>query len=159
MQVVQQPKEMIWLFDWSFTRRVVWTDDRKLPNDPDPRFYGYSVGHWEGNTFVIESSGFDDRSWLDDDGHPHSEEMRLTERYRRIDPDTIEFTMTIIDPKAYTQPWASAPMYLHRFPADQLSAGDNGWQDLREDVCVPSEESRYKDLVREPAADPNANHK
>jgi hypothetical protein len=154
MQIVQQPKEMIWLFDWFYTRRSIWTDGRKLPEDPDPRFYGYSVGHWDGDTFVVESNGFDDRSWIDDDAHPHSDEMKLTERYHRTDHDTIEFTMTITDPKAYTQPWTSAPMYLRWFPEDQLKARNSGWDDLREDICIPSEEAKYKDLVREPAGTP-----
>jgi hypothetical protein len=159
MQVIQQPNEIIWLFDWFYTRRVIWTDGRKLPTDPDPRYYGYSVGRWDGNTFIVESSGFDDRSWLDDDGHPHSDEMRLTERYRRIDHDTIELIMTITDRRAYTQPWVSAPMYLHWFGTDELSARNNGWQDLREDACIPSQEARYKNLIREPAGTRDANPK
>jgi len=155
MQVVQLPKEQIWLFDWFFTRRVIWTDGRKLPDDAaEPRFYGYSVGHWDGDTFVVESNGFDDRAWLDDDGHPVSDEMKLTERYHRADHDTIEFTMTVTDPKSYTQPWASAPMQLRWFQADQLRARDDGWEDLREDVCIPSVEQKYKDLIREPAGAP-----
>jgi hypothetical protein len=159
MQVIQQQNEIIWLFDWFYARREIWTDGRKLPKDPEPRFYGYSVGRWDGGTFVVESSGFDDRSWLDDDAHPHSDEMRLNERYRRIDRDTIELTMTITDPKAYTQPWASAPLYLHRLGPDEISAKDNGWEDLREDACIPSQEVRYKDLIREPAGASGANRK
>lgn len=151
MQIVQQPNEMIWLFDWFYTRREIWTDGRKLPEDPDSRFYGYAVGHWDGDAFVVESNGFDERSWLDDDAHPHSDEMRLTERFHRTDHDTIEFTMTITDPKAYTAAWTSATMYLRWFPEDQLKARNSGWNDLREDVCIPSVEAKYKELVREPA--------
>ena len=91
---------------------------------------------------------------------PHSDEMRLTERYHRIDHDTIELTMTITDPKAYTQPWVSAPMYLHwYFGTDELSARNNGWQDLREDACIPSQEARYKNRIREPAGARDANPK
>jgi hypothetical protein len=154
IQIIQKPKEMIWLFDWFYARRVVWTDGRRLPKDPEPRFHGYSVGHWERDTFVVESSGFDGRSWLDDDAHPHSDDMRLAERYHRIDHDTIEFTMTITDPRAYTQPWTSASMYLHWSAADELAARGDGWEDLREDVCIPSVEAKYKELVREPAGAP-----
>jgi hypothetical protein len=153
-QIIQLPKETIWLFDWFYTRRSIWTDGRKLPEDPDPTFYGYSVGHWDGDTFVVESNGFDERSWLDDDGHPHSDEMRLEERYRRPDHDTIELTMAITDPKAYTQPWKSTTMTLKSFQPDQLKDRNAGWEDLREDVCVPSQEAKYKELVREPAATP-----
>ena len=156
MQIIQLPKEVIWLFDWFYTRREIWTDGRKLPDDPESRFNGYSIGHWDGDTFVVESTGFDDRSWLDDDGHPHSDEMKLVERYHRTDHDTIEFTMTITDPKAYTQTWNSAKMTLRWFQADQLKARNSGWEDLREDVCVPSQEAKYKELVREPAGNPNA---
>jgi hypothetical protein len=153
-QIIQLPKETIWLFDWFHTRRIIWTDGRKLPDDPEPTFNGYSIGHWEGNTFVVESNGFEDKAWLDDDGHPRSNDMRLLERYHRVDHDTIEFTITITDPKAYTEPWTSATMTLRWFPADQLKARNSGWEDLREDVCIPSEEAKYKDLVRVPAATP-----
>jgi hypothetical protein len=95
------------LFDWFYTQRAIWTDGRKLPEDPEPRFYGYSIGHWEGDTFVVQSNGFDDRQWLDADGHPNSTDMRLEERYRRVDHDTIEVRMTLTDPTAYTQPWTA----------------------------------------------------
>jgi hypothetical protein len=154
MQIIQQPKQMVWLFDWFYTRRVIWTDGRKLPGDTaTPRFYGYATGHWDGDTFVVESNNYDPRSWLDDDGHPVSDDMVLTERYKRIDHDTIEFTMTINDPKSYVGPWVSAPMHLTWFPSDQLKARNDGWDDLREDVCIPSEEARYKDLIRTPAGE------
>ena len=152
LQIIQAPKEMLMLFDWFYGRRDIYTDGRKLPDDPDPRFYGNSVGHWEGNTFVVDSNGFDERTWLDSAGHPHSDEMKLVERYRRVDHDTIELTMTLTDPKAYTRPWVSEKKFLERFPADDLEARGSGWNDLREDVCVPSEEAKYKELVREPAA-------
>jgi hypothetical protein len=152
IQIVQAPKEVFMIFDWFWTRRDIYTDGRKLEEDPDPRFMGNSVGHWEGNTFVVESNGFDDRTWLDDDGHPHSDEMKLVERYHRVDHDTIEINMTLTDPKAFTEPWVSETKVLTLFPADQLKARNSGWEDLREDVCVPSQEARYKELVREPAA-------
>ena len=77
--------------------------------------------------------------------------MRLVERYQRVDYDTIELTMTLTDPKAYTQPWVTEKKYLERFPTDALEARGSGWNDLREDLCVPSEEAKYKELVREPA--------
>jgi hypothetical protein len=85
--------------------------------------------------------------------------MMLVERYHRTDHDTIEVTMTITDPKAYRQVWTSGKMALRWFQPDQLKARNSGWEDLREEVCVPSQEARYKDLVREPAGNPNANQK
>jgi hypothetical protein len=78
--------------------------------------------------------------------------MKLVERYRRVDHDTIELTMTLTDPMAYTQPWVSEKKYLEWFPVDELEARGSGWNDLREDLCIPSVEAKYKELVREPAA-------
>jgi hypothetical protein len=97
----------------------------------------------------VRSNGFDDRAWLDADGHPHSDEMQLEERYRRVDANTIELTMTLTDRKAYTEPWVSEKMTLTR--ADRKTA-------MREDVCVPSAEQKYKETIRDPAggATPNA---
>jgi len=142
IEIIQRPERTIVFFDWFYTYRTIWTDGRELDSDPDPRWYGNSVGTWEGDTFVVRSNGFDDRSWLDADGHPHSDQMRLEERYRRISRDTVELTMTLTDPKAYTQPWASEPMTLTR--------GDSK-ATMREDVCVPSVEQRYKEVIRDPA--------
>ena len=152
IQFLQAPKEMLMIFDWFFGRRDIYTDGRKLEEDPDPRFYGNSVGRWEGDTFVVESNGFDPRTWLDSNGHPHSDDMKLVERFRRVDHDTIELTMTLTDPMAYTQPWVSDKKYLEWFPTDELEARGSGWNDLREDLCIPSEEAKYKELVRDPAA-------
>jgi glyoxylase-like metal-dependent hydrolase (beta-lactamase superfamily II) len=151
-QIMQTPKETLMLFDWFYARRDIYTDGRKLSPDTDNRFYGNSVGHWEGDTFVVESNNFDPRTWLDSAGHPHSEDMTMVERYRRVDHDTIELTFTLTDPKAYTAPWVSEKKYMERFFKDELEARDSGWNDLREDVCIPSVEARYKDDVREPAA-------
>lgn len=151
LQIIQTPKEMLWLFDWFGGRREIWTDGRKLSDDTDNRFYGNSVGHWEGDTFVVESNNFDDRVWLDDDGHAYSQNMTLVERFHRVDHDTIEFTMTLTDPMAYTKPWTSATLRLVWISPDQLKSGNSGWEDIRQDVCVPSEEAKYRDLVRDPA--------
>src|SRR5262245_349622 len=79
--------------------RDLWTDGRKLPGPgAKPRWYGYSVARWEGDTLVVESSGFDDRTWLNRAGSIHSDEMRLEERYKILDHDHIEFFMTLNDP-------------------------------------------------------------
>jgi glyoxylase-like metal-dependent hydrolase (beta-lactamase superfamily II) len=150
-EIIQTPKETLMLFDWFFTQRAIWTDGRKLPEDPEPRFYGYSIGHWEGDTFVVQSNGFDDRQWLDADGHPNSTDMRLEERYRRVDHDTIEVRMTLTDPTAYTQPWTAELR-----TATLVTPGLDAHTVMREDVCVPSDEAKYKKLVREPAGDAEA---
>jgi hypothetical protein len=85
--------------------RQVLIDSRALPEDPQPTWMGYSVGRWEGNTMVVESAGFNDRTWLDYSGHPHTEALRVTERYTRKDFGHMEIRITYADPKAYTRPW------------------------------------------------------
>jgi hypothetical protein len=79
---------------------------RPLPKDPNPSWMGYSIGRWEGDTLVVESSGFVNNNWLDNSGHPGTEAMRLTERFRRRDFGHIDLQLTIDDPKAYTKPWS-----------------------------------------------------
>ena len=86
--------------------RVIWTDGRSLPKDADPRWYGYSVGRWEDDyTFVVNSNGTDDRTWLDNSGNPHSNDLKIEERYHRVNKDTMELTVTLTDPTIYTAPW------------------------------------------------------
>lgn len=142
LEILQVPGRTLMFFDFFYAYRTIWTDGRSLPADPDPRWYGNSVGHWDDDTFVVESTGFEDRSWIDAAGHPHSENMKLEERFRRVDHDTIEFTITINDPQAYTKPWASDKM--------TLTLADDKTR-MREDVCVPSDEARYKEEIRNPA--------
>jgi hypothetical protein len=78
-----------------------------------PAWFGYSIGKWEGDTFVVETAGFNDQTWLDDSGHPHTEAMRTTERFRRRDFGHIDLTVTIDDPKTYLRPWSvSIPLLL-----------------------------------------------
>jgi hypothetical protein len=105
-KVVQTPGLTIILFE-NFTQyRQIFTDGRDYPTERQPAWFGYSLGKWDGDTFVIETLGFNDKSWLDDGGHPRSEEMRTTERFRRIDYGHLEVEFTFNDPKAYTKPWS-----------------------------------------------------
>ena len=120
LEIAQLPDRMIQFFDLFYTHRTIWTDGRELPKDPDPRWYGYSVGKWDGDTFVVDSSGFDERPWLDADGHPHSADMRIEERYKRVDHDTIEVNMILTDPKAYTKPWVSETKTLKWSPKEEI---------------------------------------
>lgn len=141
-EIVQVPGRVFEFFDYFYAHRTIWTDGRELPKDPDPTWYGVSVGKWEGDTFVVATVGFNDRTWVDDDGHPHSQDMRVEERYRRVDHDTIELNMTITDPKAYTKPWVGE---TKTWKLDSK-------MELREDICVPSDEAKYKEEMRVPAA-------
>ena len=97
---------MLFLYESRTIYRQVFTDGRPLPPaDVQPTWMGYSVGRWEGDTFVVESNGFDDRTWLTTQGHQHSARMRLVERFRRVAADTLEVSLTIDDPDTYTKPW------------------------------------------------------
>ncbi len=105
-EVVQMPNKVLMLYMFEKRWRVIWTDGRQLPSNPDPRWYGYSVGRWEDDhTFVVTSNGTDERTWLDNAGNPHSDQLKVEERYHRVDRNTMELTVTIDDPKAYTRPW------------------------------------------------------
>jgi hypothetical protein len=92
------------LYERGVIYRQIFMDGRELPKDPNPTWMGYSVGHWEGDTLVVESAGFNDRTWLDRVGHPHSEDLRVTERFRRLDFGHMQFQITYNDPKTLARP-------------------------------------------------------
>jgi hypothetical protein len=107
------------LYEAFATFRQIFTDGRSLPPDPNPSWMGYSVGHWEGETLVVDTAGFNDKSWIDTGGRPHSEALHVTERYRRRDFGHLEIQITIDDPKAYTKPWTVTEV-LHLLPDTEL---------------------------------------
>src|SRR6185295_16062290 len=84
-ETIHIPGRILMLFEGQHTIREIWMDGRKLPADPEPSWYGYSVGKWEGDTLVVETIGFNDKTWLGAQGQPHSDQMRTIERYRRVD--------------------------------------------------------------------------
>jgi hypothetical protein len=104
MRIVQTPPLVVML-NPDLTYRQIWMDGRALEPGPNPSWMGYSVGRWDGDTLVVESYGFNAGSWLDRDGHPHTEQLRLTERYRRPSFGTLEIEVTFSDPGAYARPW------------------------------------------------------
>jgi hypothetical protein len=104
MKIVQTPGLII-ILNPDLTYRQIFLDGRTLESAPNPTWMGYSVGRWDGDTLVVESFGFNDRTWLDHDGHPHTEALRTTERYRRRDVGNLEVEVTYTDPKTYTKPW------------------------------------------------------
>jgi hypothetical protein len=85
--------------------RQIFMDGRKHPSDPDPTWYGHSVGHWEGDTLVVDTVGFNDKFWFDFLGHPHTELLHTVERFKRTDLGTLQWDITIEDPGAYTKPF------------------------------------------------------
>ncbi len=104
-RIIQSPNVTAVLYEGGMGRyRQIYTDGRKLPKDPNPIWLGYSVGHWEGDTLVVESAGFNDRTWLDRAGHPHSESLRVTEKFRRVDFGHMQFQITYDDPETLTKP-------------------------------------------------------
>jgi hypothetical protein len=104
MKIVQTPA-LILILNPDLTYRQVFLDGRRLETAPNPSWMGYSVGHWDGDTLVVDSFGFNDRTWLDHDGHPHTEALRMSERYRRRDFGNLDVIITLSDPKAYAKPW------------------------------------------------------
>jgi hypothetical protein len=103
-KIIQAPGVIVVMYEVDNTRRQIYTDGRKLPADLQPMWLGYSVGKWEGETLVVDSAGFNDKSWLDAAGHPHSEALRLQERFHRRDFGHMELEVTIDDPKMYLKP-------------------------------------------------------
>jgi len=121
-KIVQTPRLVILLYETSVnsTFRRVFLDGRSLPQDPEPSWLGYSVGRWEGDTLVVETTGFNGRDWVDTSkGHPQTDAGRVTERFKRLDIGRLEIDITIDDPKAYTKPW-SARVPFHLLPDTDL---------------------------------------
>ena len=105
-KILQSPGLLVMLFEGYHSFRQVFTDGRALPKDPEPAWFGYSVGRWDGDTLVVDTNGINEKTWLDDAGHPHSEALHLTERFRRVNFGRMDVQITIDDPKAYTKPWS-----------------------------------------------------
>ncbi len=136
-QIAQTTNQVLMFYMFEKVWRVIWTDGRELPKDPDPRWYGYSVGRWEDDyTFVVQSFGLDDRTWLDNAGNPHSTSMRVVERYHRADRDTPELTGTLYDPVIYKKPFTP----LNKL-AMKLMPNDT---DLMEMITSASDAQAYK---------------
>jgi hypothetical protein len=142
MEFVPTKDRLFQFFEWAHSYRTIWTDGSQLPKDPDATFNGISAGKWDGDTFVVDSVGFDDRTWLDHFGVPHSDEMRLQERYRRISQDNLEMTVTLTDPKIFVTPWEGDKRIFKLVPKAKFP----------EMFCVPSQEQEFNRVVRDPAA-------
>jgi hypothetical protein len=128
--------------------REVWMDGRELPkgfgtkDGPDPRWYGYSIGHWDGDsTLVVETTGMNATSWVDRRGYPHSTEAVTEERYVRPDHNDLQLSVTLTDPKMYTKPWVISTNKFKWIPDQQDD----------EQMCVPSEAILYRNAVAFPA--------
>jgi len=144
IRVMPSPENVVVLYMLNNKWRVIRTDLQELAKEfDDPRWHGYSVGRWEDDyTFVAQSAGFDERTWIDAAGRPHSDVLRVEERYRRVDREHLLLTVTIDDPKMYTEPWTALRMSL-RLQSPTF--------DIPEMECVPSETAAYNKSVARPA--------
>jgi hypothetical protein len=105
-KIVQIPGLLLILFERDNVFRQIFTDGRPMPLDPQPAFNGYSTGKWEGDTLVVETTGFKDGMWLDNIGSPFTPSAKVTERFRRPSFGNLEIEVTVYDSKAYTKPWS-----------------------------------------------------
>ena len=108
---LQLPGLIVILFESYHSYRQIFTDGRPFAKENDPAWFGYSVGKWEGDTLVVRTLGINEKTWLDDGGHPHSDALQVIERFRRRDFGHMELQVTIDDPKAYRKPWTVAIPY------------------------------------------------
>jgi hypothetical protein len=111
MRIVQIPGEVIMLFEYDHYVRHIRMDRRQHAKGLDPTWMGDSIGWWEGDTLVVDTVGLNDKTWLDQVGHPHSDALHVVERIRRIDHDTLQDDLTIDDPRAYTKPWTGQQVF------------------------------------------------
>lgn len=106
-EIIQSARRVFVLYEWDHEVRQIWTDGRAHPQDVGHTWMGHSIGHWDGDTLVVDTIGMNDKTWLDGAGHVHSDALHLMERLRRVDPNTMTLQMTIDDPKAYTRPFTT----------------------------------------------------
>ena len=142
------PDRILIAYEQQRVWREVWMDGRALPKAvdvrgaPESRYYGYSTGHWENDTtLVIDTTGVDERPWLDEEGHPRSSSAHIQERYTRPDEYNLQLTVTVDDPKFYTKPWTWMRANFYWMKA----------QDFSESFCVPSEAIEYRDSLAKPS--------
>lgn len=148
-EVVMVPNRMLQLWQEERRPREIWLDGRPVPSaetvdNLGPAWYGHAVGKWEGDTLVINTVGFDDRAWLDSYGFPKSFGARVEERYKLIDPNTLQLTLTLYDPEFYTRPWVSDVKTWKKVPRNQVTKlGWYGIYGLGESVCAPMNEKPF----------------
>jgi hypothetical protein len=156
LQFATMPNKVIMLIQYMDMWREIWTDGRPLPTNVgasgkdslDPRYNGYSVGHWEDDyTFVVDTTGMDDVTWSTKNGLPHSLDAHVREVYKRLSKNDLQLTITMTDPKIYTKPFEIGTINFRWIPSQQLDE----W------LCVPSEVEEYLKTMGDPAGfDPNS---
>lgn len=125
-EIVQTANRILFVYEGgAHIWRQAWMDGRAHPKDPNPNWLGHSIGHWDGDALVVDSVGFNDKTWLDDAGHPHTERLHVIERYTRTGAAAMKYEATIDDPGAYTRPWKASSNLSFRRGAK-----------LAEDICL-----------------------
>ena len=158
MELVMLPNRVLQVFQWEHRVRLLWTDGRSLPSGENlenlgPAWYGHSVGRWQGNTFVVNTVGLDERAWLDNEGNPKSFHARIEETWRRVDSNTLELQLTLHDPEYYTAPYVGSKKTYKRVPNATMTYF--GWYGLfagvTEGICAPMNEVEgYNKEFRDP---------
>ena len=141
LQVVQTPGEVILLFEYDSVRHQIFTDGRPHDTTLGPLWMGDSIGHWEGDTLVADTVNFNDKTWLDRVGHPHSNSLHLIERIRRPNHFHLTDDITVDDPKAYTKPWSAHLNFLLRpkWTLEELFCEDQGsFDDIENNETKPA---------------------
>jgi hypothetical protein len=141
IQIVQTPEQIVFLYEYFTVFRVVPLNQKSHPDDLEPSFLGNSIGRWEGDTLVVDITGFNDKGWVLTGGVFHSDALRVTERYTRLDYDTLKYEATIDDAKVFTQPFTTSTTLM-------LREGTR----LREYICAENNEDllRYEKLLERP---------
>jgi hypothetical protein len=135
MEIIQTPGRVLMIYEFNHFVRQIFTDGRKHNTDFGPTWMGDSIGKWEGDTLVADTIGFNDKTWLDRMGHPHSEDLHVVERFHRVDANSLKIDLTIEDPKAYTKPWTSELTFQLR----------KGWN-ITEMVC--EDNATFNDFLK-----------
>jgi hypothetical protein len=130
-EIVQARDRVIMIFEYQSLIRQIFTDGREHPKDLEPTYMGHAIGRFEGDTLVVDTVGFNDKTWLDPMGLPHSDAIHVIEHIRRVDHDTLVDEYTIDDPKAYKKPWTAQKTF--KLKPD--------WQ-IQEYVCAENNKSK-----------------
>jgi len=143
-EIFQSPERTFMFFEREHEWRQIWTDGRNHGADAAPTWMGDSTGKWEGDTFVVDTVALTEKSWLDFYGDPHSDDIHLIERFKRVDRDTLTLQLIVEDPKAYTATWVGDTKTY------KLLKGKKAY--MEELPCIPEEEDAFTNRIRMPAA-------
>jgi hypothetical protein len=145
MEIVQAPGKVLMLFEYDQMRREIYTDGRAHDSGVAPTWMGDSIGRWEEDTLVVDTTNFNDKTWIDRIGHPHSDQLHLVERIRRTDQKTLVDDITIEDPKAYTKPWTTSVSFKLRPNwklLEQFCEDNETFEDVEKKETMPAADGK-----------------